>query len=186
MVMPKLNRKQLILLVAAVVTAVATLLWSQPFVSNKTTPSEQPSTSIESSNFDYPRPDGWIKLSQTALKDVKAESGLGHGAPPPIGLFLVSVDTSTSLPKNNDDLKNQALKTIPKNIELISSGDTTISDQPAIKLTYKITGSQPSKNEVNVVVYNKKIYYLLVTAAEKDFDSQRADFDRILTGFKFK
>lgn len=191
--MIRLKRRSQYLTLSLIVIAVIGVLLiidsrSQPTQTTQPPQSSSIPTAIESRNkdFEYPRPDGWIKLSQTALNDSKADSGLGHGAPPPIGLFLVSVDTPSSLPKNNNDLKTQALRTIPKNIELISSGDTTISGQPAIKLIYKITGSQPSKNEVSVVIYNKKIYYLLVTAAEKDFDGQRADFDKILTGFKFK
>jgi len=153
--------------------------------SNPNNPKVTEQGEIPAEDFSYQKPKDWATLSKEALDPHDAVSGMSRIAAPAAS-FTVKVSSST--PKSDDELKNSTLDDIKKNasnFELISSGATNIDNHAGQKFTYKYGSGNKTKQELSVIVYKQKTFFLLFTAAEADFDKQQADFDKILSDFKF-
>lgn len=146
---------------------------------------------ITTEDFVYQKPEGWAKLSKELLDSSAATSGIGlpsssSASSLPMATFTVKL--ADSIPKNDKDLKDSILLELKKltNFELVSSTATKVDGKSGQRFIYKFGEKDMTKQELNAVVHNKKTFFLLFSSADKDFDSQGADFTSISSAFKFK
>jgi len=138
----------------------------------------------ETSDFRYPILSGWSKLSQTALNSQGAISGIGHTSNP-ISSFSVKVSSNT--PRNNVDQKDSTISELNKlsNFELLLYEETTVDGKTGQKFTYCFGDNTKTKQELIVIVYKQKTFFLLFSSDETDFNNQTTDFSKILSSFIF-
>lgn len=187
--MIKINSK-VALIVAATVIAAGSLLALNLSKKDKSdtgqsSPKVVQPAGIESADFTYEKPSGWAKLSQVTLDLNDAVSGIGK-APKPAASFTVKV--AESVPENDDDLTNSTLTELKKiaKFELIGTTDTKVDGKSGKLFAYQTGEADKIKQELRVIVHNKKTYFLLFTGTLAEFDAQKPDFDKILSTFKFK
>lgn len=142
---------------------------------------------IETADFKYTQPSGWVQMAQKGLDSSGAVSGIAR---PTELVATFTINESDSIPKNNDELKNSVLDA-PKhlqNFKLISSETLKIDGQAGQKLTYTFTHSTGDKitQQASIVVFKQKVFILLFSSAAGDYDKQTGDFTNILNSFKFK
>jgi hypothetical protein len=192
--------------VAAV--AVAMLLaagWLAFKPSPKTTTTSTPGTSqstqaakgadstqtvtIETADFKYAKPVGWVEISSKTLGSTGAASGIGRPTEP-VATFSIKVSNAT--PKDSNELKNSALDDIKKNapnFALLSSVSTKVDGQTGQKFTYNFSdssGNNKTTQQMSVLPYKQKTFFLLFSSAAADYNKQTGDFTSILNTFKFK
>ena len=134
-------------------------------------------------DFSYQSPAGWADMSKQVLDASGAASGISHQTSP-TATFTIKV--SNAIPKDTNDLKNSTLNELKKfsNFALIANVDTNINGKTGQKFTYTFSdknGNNKVKQEINVVVYNQKTFFLLFSSSESDFAKQSADFPQILS-----
>lgn len=144
--------------------------------------------SIETADFKYSKPPGWAKLSQKTLDSTGAASGIGRPTDP---VASFSVKVSGAIPKDNNDLKNSTLNELKKftNFQLVSDVDTKVDGQAGQKFTYSFSDSSNNSKttqQMNVVPYKGKTFFLLFSSAATDYDKQASGFAGILSSFHFK
>lgn len=186
MISSRIRTKRLWLGLLIIIIIALVLLFGSQSQPDKTGTQGQPSvtTSVNTDNFEYPKPPNWLKLSKEFLDSNSANSGIGYLNQPVT--FMVQV--SDSVPSSETELKNSTLKAIQgfESFELIASEATKINDKSGQKFVFRFGGQEKSKKELSVVVHNNKTYFLLHAAPEADFDKYQADFSSIVSGFKFK
>jgi hypothetical protein len=197
------NKPRVVAVVAVAVLLVAGWLAFKPSPKTPTTTST-PDTSqntpgtkgadpaklvtIETADFKYAKPVGWAEISQKALDSTGAASGIGRPTEP-VATFSIKVSNAT--PKDNNDLKNSTLNELKKftNFQLVSNVDTKVDGQAGQKFTYNFSGSSgknKTTQQMSVVPYKQKTFFLLFSSATADYDKQAGDFSAILSTFKFK
>ncbi len=144
--------------------------------------------SIETADFKYSKPVGWIELSPKVLDSTGAASGIGRPSEP-VATFSVKVLDTT--PKDNNDLKKSTLNGLSEftNFQLVSDVDTKVDGQAGQKFTYNFSntsGNNKTAQQMSVVPYKQKTFYLLFSSAAADYDKQTGDFTNILASFHFK
>lgn len=153
----------------------------------KTNPKITKPATVAAADFDYQKPAGWAKLAQDTLDLSTATSGIGQ-ATKPGAQFTVKVSSST--PLNADDQKNSTLAQLKQlsSFELLASGDTNVDGKAGQIFTYTFSGTDKIKvkQQLGVVVYKQKTFFLLFSSADSDFGRLQPEFNQILTGFKFK
>lgn len=139
----------------------------------------------ETNDFRYSIPSGWAKLSQTVLNSQEATSGIGRISSP---IASFSVKVSSNIPKNNTDQKDSTMNELRNlsNFELLLYEETTVNNKAGQKFTYRFGGSTKIKQELTVIVYKQKTFFLLFSSNEADFNNQATDFSTILSSFIFK
>lgn len=201
MIFPKLRPKVAILLVIVAGAAViGFFVFRAPSSTPVSTPGSQTEqdtqqdlvkatqpADIETEDFKYQKPTGWVTLSKSILEADGANSGVVR-TPAPTATFTVKVSSST--PSNFAELKDHALDDIKKNAQnfkLISSESTKVNAQASQKFIYTFDNvSYKFKQELSVAVYKQKTFFLLFSAKEADFDTGKAEYAQILASFKFK
>lgn len=154
-----------------------------------TTPSSASSQAyVETADFKYSKPVGWAKISQKTLDSTGAASGIGRPTEP-VASFNIKI--SNAIPKDNNDLKNSTLNELKKftNFQLVSNVDTRVDGQAGQKFTYNFSdssGKNKTTQQMSVVPYKQKTFFLLFSSAAADYDKQAGDFASILASFKFK
>ncbi len=143
---------------------------------------------IETSDFKYSKPVGWAEISPKILDSTGAASGIGRPTEP---VATFSIKVSNAIPKDNNDLKDTTLGELKKftNFQLVSDVDTKLDGQPGQKFTYSFSGSSGDNKtiqQMSVVPYKGKTFFLLFSSAAADYDKQTGDFSAILGTFKFK
>ncbi len=144
---------------------------------------------IETADFKYGKPAGWAEISPKILDSTGAASGIGRPTEP---VATFSVRVSSSVPKDSNDLKNNSLNDIKKNapnFTLISSVSTTVSGQSGQKFVYSFTdstGNNKTTQQMSVIPYKQRTFFLLFSSGGADYDKQTGDFTTILNSFKFK
>lgn len=143
---------------------------------------------IETADFNYAKPAGWAEISPQTLASTGAASGIGRPTEP---VATFSIKVSTTVPKDNNDLKNGTLNELKKftNFQLVSDVDTKVDGQAGQKFTYSFSGSSGNSKttqQMSVVPYKGKTFFLLFSSAATDYDKQAGDFSAILASFKFK
>lgn len=189
--MTKLNFKIVGWLIVVVLVAASTsflivnLKNTKPDKGQVSTSVIKESANIETQDFSYKRPSGWAELSQEVLNSSNASSGIGR-TPAPSATFTVR--SSAATPSDATDLKNSTINELKNlsNFELINSVDKQVDGKSGQKFTYRYGNADKLKQELYVVVYKQKTFFLLFTSANADFDKQTGDFDKILADFKFK
>ena len=145
---------------------------------------------IETSDFKYIVPEGWVELDKNALDRAAASSGIGRLSSYP-ATFRTQIDVLLS---NDTDLKTQPLNIIKKNapnFKQISVNSTTVDKKAGQQFVYTFTDND-GKNKVRqqlsaVPVKDKdKTFLLLFSSPDDSFDKQSNDFKTILDSFKFK
>ncbi len=154
---------------------------------NKNQPSSQalqPAIS-DTANFTYQKPADWANLSQEQLTASVATSGIVRSASP-VATFMVKV--SSSVPKNNADLKSSTLAELQKltSFSLVSNTATKVDGKSGQKFTYTFNNNDKTRQEMSVLIYKQKTFFLLFTATDADFSKASVDFAKILADFKFK
>lgn len=196
------NRSRVVALVAVAVLLVASWLVFKPSPKTSTptggqtsgqaqttTPSSASSqTYVETADFKYSKPVGWAKISQKTLDFTGAASGIGRPTEP-VASFNIKI--SNAIPKDNNDLKNSTLSELKKftNFQLTSTVDTKVDGQAGQKFTYNFSdssGKNKTTQQMSVVSYKQKTFFLLFSSAAADYDKQAGDFNNILASFKFK
>jgi len=195
------SKSKLVALVVVILVAGGTGLWllrdspktTQTPGSNagQSTTQNQPSAQAlqpaktEAADFTYQKPQGWVAIAKDRLGSSGAISGIGRPTEPKV---TFSVKVSDSVPKDSNDLKNNALNDIKKNapnFALVSSADTKVDGKSGQKFIYVFGSQDRIKQEMTVIIYKQKTFFLLFTAAEADFDKSSAEFAQILADFKF-
>ena len=143
---------------------------------------------IETADFKYDKPVGWAEISSKTLDSTGAASGIGRPTEP-VATFSIKVSNAT--PKDNNDLKNSTLNELKKftNFQLVSAVDTKVNSQAGQKFTYNFSdagGNNKTTQQMSVVPYKQKTFFLLFTSTAADYDKQAGDFASILSSFKFK
>ena len=164
---------------------------SQPQTSKTTgNPGQQPTAAKPgTADFSYQKPAFWAEMSQKLLGASGAASGIAHPNAP-VATFTIKVSPST--PSNESELKNSSLNDIKKNAHnfaLVSSVETTVDGQRGQKFTYSftdLTGQNKLIQQMSVIPYKGKTFFLLFSSAAPDFDKQKAGFTDILSSFQFK
>ena len=157
---------------------------SSQTASDKVTAALKPGT-IDTADFTYPKPNAWAVLAKSRLDLTGANSGIGVGAGP-IATFTTRV--SSAAPSSNSDLTSSTLSELKKlsKFQLVSDVVTKVNGKSGQKFTYKFSDTSTVRQEMSVIVYKNKTYFLLFSATDSDFDKQAIDFNAILSGFKFK
>src|SRR3989338_2741647 len=144
---------------------------------------------IETADFKYEIPAGCKQRKRKVLEQSGASSGFGRVASSS-ATFATRVSSST--PKNDDELKNNSLDDIKKNapnFALLSSLSTKVDGRSGYKFTYSFTdkdGQNKLRQQMNVIPYKGKTFFLLFSSAAADYDKQTTEFNKILVSFKFK
>lgn len=143
---------------------------------------------IETADFKYAKPVGWAEISPKILDSIGAASGIGRPTAP---VATFSVKVSNAVPKDNNDLKNTTLGELKKftNFQLVSDVDTKVEGQTGQKFTYNfsdLTGNNKTTQQMSVIPYKQKTFFLLFSSAAADYDKQTSDFAGILSSFHFK
>mgnify|MGYP001570262267 CR=1 FL=1 len=143
---------------------------------------------IGTADFKYSKPVGWAEISPKTLDSTGAASGIGRPTEP---VATFSVKVSNAVPKDNNDLKNSTLNELKKftNFQLVSDVDTKVDGQAGRKFTYNFSdssGNNKTTQQMSVVPYKQKTFFLLFSSTAADYDKQTGDFSAILSGFKFK
>jgi len=142
--------------------------------------------SVETADFKYVKPSGWAEISTKTLESTGAASGIGRPTDP---VATFSIKVSNAIPKDSNDLKNSTLNELKKftNFQLLSDADTKVDGQADQKFTYTFTsGSNKITQQMNVIPYKQKTFFLLFHSTTADFDKQTSDFAGILSNFHFK
>ncbi len=155
--------------------------------SPKPPPDVSQTTTIETSYFKYQKPANWAQMSKSNLDALGATSGIGR--PSPTVTFTTKV--SSPAPSTSAELKDSALTGLRKlsNFTLVSSADTKIDRQPGQKFTYTFSsndGQIKLTQQLSLIPYKQKSYFLLFSSNSSDFDKSKPDFDKIETSFHFK
>lgn len=139
---------------------------------------------VETNNFKYQRLKDWVLFSNEFLNSRGAISGIGR-PDTPVATFLINV--SSTVPSNTE-LKNAALDAPKKlaNFQLLSSKDTKVDGQSGQQFIYTFGDKDKTKQEMNVIIYKQKTYFLLFSSTEAEFDKSSPDFAKILASFTFK
>lgn len=139
---------------------------------------------VETKDFKYAKPSGWVKLSQSALDKNAATSGIGLFGKP----VFFTVQVNNSAPGSSSELKNSTLNVIKKlpGFVLISSGSTKLDGQAGQKFVYQTSDQSKTRAELTAVIHNKKTFFLLFSVADQNFDDYRADFTAIEKSFQFE
>ncbi len=156
--------------------------------SQPTTPTNNTIGNMGTSDFNYLRPEGWSEISKKVLETSGAASGIGR-ATSPAATFTMKVSSST--PKNTSELKNATIAELKNfsNFVLVANVETKIDGKTGQKFTYTFSdkdGNNKVKQEMSVIVYKQKTFFLLFSSSAADFDKQSAEFTKILSSFKFK
>lgn len=144
---------------------------------------------IETADFKYDIPTGWIQMKKDVLDRIGATSGIGSISNL-TAIFKTSVSSST--PKDENELKNHALDDIKKNapyFTLLSSVSTKVDGHSGQKFTYSFTdaeGNNKLRQQLSVIPYKSKTFFLLASSTDADFAKQVSEFDKILASFHFK
>ena len=69
---------------------------------------------------------------------------------------------------------------------LISSVSATVGGQPAHKFDYQTDANPKIRQQMYVLVYKSKTFFLLFSANDSGFASQGSDFSSILASFKLR
>lgn len=141
--------------------------------------------SIETADFKYEVPAGWVQIKKEALDQAAATSGMARVSSLS-ATFKTSLDLST--PKDDNSTLNIIKKNAP-NFVLLSSVDAKIDGHSGRRFTYTFTsadGKDKIHHQLNVIPYKGKTYFLLFSAVDSDFDKQVGEFSKILSSFKFK
>jgi hypothetical protein len=157
---------------------------TQPDQGQTTTAAVKPA-GIGTADFTYQKPAGWAQLAQEVLDANHATSGIGRS---PESSATFTIRTASSVPTSDADLKDSTLNELRKlsQFELLNSGPTQVDGKAGQKFTYQFEAADKIKQEMSVIVYKQKTFFLLFSSADTDFDKQAADFAGILSGFKFK
>ena len=142
---------------------------------------------IETADFKYGKPVGWAEISSKTLDSTGAASGIGRPTEP---VATFSIKVSNAVPRDNNDLKNSTLNELKKftNFQLMSTVDTKVDGQAGQKFTYNFSdssGKNKTTQQMSVVPYKQKTFFLLFSSAAGDYDKQTDDFASILASFKF-
>ncbi len=154
-------------------------------VTSGTSSSGVPTTFIETSDFKYEMPAGWLQLNQSVLDQSGATSGIARISPL-AATFKTSLDPST--PKDDSSVLNIFRKNAP-NFALLSSSDTQVASQAGRQFIYSFTdtdGKNKVRQQLNVIPYKGRTFFLLFSTIDSDFDKQTGDFSAILSNFHFK
>lgn len=147
------------------------------------------SLDVATSDFHYTKPIGWATLAKTDLDAKGAASGIIL-ATTPSASFTVKI--SASVPNSTTELKNSTLNDIKANAPnfvLISSTSLKVNNQAGQSFIYTFTdkaGQNKLRQQLVAIPYKGKTYFLLFSSNDTDFGARQADFDKILTSFKFK
>ena len=71
----------------------------------------------------------------------------------------------------------------------MSTVDTKVDGQAGQKFTYNFSdssGKNKTTQQMSVIPYKQKTFFLLFSSAAGDYDKQTDDFASILASFKFK
>lgn len=142
-------------------------------------------TSIETADFKYEVPAGWVQIKKEALDQTAATSGIAHVAALS-ATFKTSMDPST--PKDDSSTLSVFKKNAP-NFALLSSVDTKIGGNSGRQFTYTFTstdGKSKIRQQLSVIPYKGKTFFLLFSSVDSDFAQQTSDFSKVLASFKFK
>lgn len=187
------------MVIAGAVTAILLFKPSPKTEPSKTTTQHQPNPQLNQEqditveDLTYQKPKGWAKLSKAVLESSAANSGIALPATsssgttgPPIASFTVRV--VPSIPKDNNDLKNSTLEVLKKlsKFELVSNTDTKVAGKTGQKFAYTYEDKTKMEQELTVVVYNKKTYFILAYADATKFNAQSAEFAKIVGSITFK
>lgn len=144
---------------------------------------------VETADFKYEIPIGWIQMQKEVLDQLGATSGIARVSTAS-AVFKTAISSVT--PKDDTELKNNALNDIKKNAPhfvLISSAATKVDSKPGQVFIYSFTDSE-GKNKVrqqlSAIPYKGKTFFLLASSLDTDFSKQTTDFSNILASFKFK
>ncbi len=143
---------------------------------------------IETADFKYAKPTGWAELSPKILDSTGAASGIGRPTEP---VATFSIKVSNAVPKDNNDLKNSTLSELKKftNFQLVADVDAKVDGQAGQKFTYNFSdssGKNKTTQQMSVVPYKQKTFFLLFSSAATDYSKQTNDFANILSSFHFK
>lgn len=141
--------------------------------------------SIETGDFKYAVPTGWVQIKKEALDQAAATSGIAHISAL-TATFKISIDPST--PKDDSSTLSIIKKNAP-NFALLASTDTKVDGHTGRRFTYSFTdasGKNKVRQQLNVITYKGRTFFLLFSAVDGDFDKQTGDFASILASFKFK
>lgn len=143
---------------------------------------------IETADFKYEKQAGWAEISPILLESTGAASGIGRPTEP---VATFSIKVSSSVPKDNNDLKNSTLNELKKftNFQLTTDTNIKVDNQSGQRFVYNYTdseGQNKSTQQMDVVVYKQKTFFLLFSSSADDYSKQTKDFDQILKGFQFK
>jgi hypothetical protein len=164
---------------------------NKPTTTSTTTGTSGTSTTalIDTVDYKYVIPAGWLQIDKDALDKAGADSVIARVSSAS-AVFKTTVSSST--PKDDAELKNNALNDIKKNAPhfvLISSVATKVDSKPGQVFTYSFTdsdGKNKIRQQLSAIPNKGKTFFLLATSLDSDFDKQTGDFNSILAGFKFK
>ncbi len=143
---------------------------------------------IEADGFRYEKPAGWAEISSKTLESNGSASGIGRPTEP-VATFGVRIADST--PKDSNDLRNGTLSELRKftNFQLVSDVNTKVDNQSGQIFVYSFSdseGKNKTTQQMSVIPYKGKTFFLLFSSAAANYDKQTAEFNKILVSFKFK
>ena len=143
---------------------------------------------IEADGFKYEKPAGWAEIAPKILEANGSASGIGRPIEP-VATFGVKISNTT--PKDANDLRNGTLNELKKftNFQLTSNVNTKVDNQSGQKFIYSFSdgeGKNKTTQQMSVIPYKGKTFFLLFSSAAADYDKQAAEFNKILVSFKFK
>ena len=197
-------RSKLAILAVVAVLAAAGWLILKPSPSNTSTQTANPistaagqsttgSTSgiavVETADFKYEIPIGWVQMQKEILGQLGATSGIARVSNTS-AVFKTAISSLT--PKDDAELKNNALNDIKKNaphFALLSSVATKVDSKSGQVFTYSFTdsdGKNKIRQQLSAIPNKGKTFFLLASSLDSDFDKQSGEFKKILASFHFK
>lgn len=143
---------------------------------------------IETADFKYLKPSGWVEISQNSLDSSGATSGIARPSSPTAS-FTIKVNQA--VPKDDNDLKNSTLTELKNflHFNLISTSSVSVNGKHGQQFVYSYSDTSYQNKitqNINVVVNRQKTFFLLFSSSAGDYDRQTSDFSAILSSFSFK
>ena len=143
--------------------------------------------SSEQDGYSVRTPIGWNTLSEEELGKFKGSFAFAVEHKEPLAFFGVKVQTAKT---NSADLEQIALRLDKATAEQFESVENQQRDIVKLNgrdaLRYEFTfvsESDKMREQIVLISARSKVYHLSASALDRDYDSVRADFDKLIEGF---